>query len=218
MPQNGASSNLGRLAADAGRLISKYPLILIPAVIPAIWLFIAPLTGLLNPAAIIALGYVGVGSWRIFGFTLIYVFLLAVSQGLTIALVRDAAGGGSVSLSQALEEAISRGSVLLASAVVAAVIISVSSLVFIFPSLVAAFFLWYFIHSVILEEEAMTEALRSGVRFATARAGETLLIVLAALIVGLAFIYIPFVGWLLTIPTVAYFVTLSTLFFIEQDA
>lgn len=217
MSQNDASSSLGRLAADAGRLIGKYPMILIPAVIPAIWLFIAPLAGLLNPAVIIAFGYVGVGSWRIFGFTLIYVFLLAASQGLTIALVRDAVGGRSVSLSQALEEVVLRSSVLLTAAVVAAMIISVSSLVFVFPSLVAAFFLWYFIHGVILEDEGMTEALRSGVRFATARAGETLLVVLAALIIGLTFSYIPFVGWLLTIPTVAYFVTLSTLFFIEQE-
>ncbi|MGB2983077.1 MAG: hypothetical protein WBC63_04360 [Candidatus Bipolaricaulia bacterium] len=219
MSRNDGKSSLGKLFVEAGKLIGEFPVILIPAVIPSFWAFIAPLTGLINPAAVLTAGYVGfgVGAWRLLGYLLIYVLLLAVSQGATVVLVRDATKEGSVRLSKGFEEAVSRFAVLLTTSLVAGLIVSVASLVFVFPGLVAGFFLWYIVQGVIIDDATVTGALRSSFKFAATYAGETFAIILAALVISFAFSYIPFVGWLLMIPTTAYFATLSTLLYIQRE-
>jgi hypothetical protein len=219
MSSTGQHESLGSLFVRTGRLIGEFPIILIPAVIPALWQFIAPLTGLINPAAMLTAGYVGfgVGAWRLLGYLLIYVVLLAVSQGATIVLVRDAARGESVNLARGFEEAVSRFVPLIVASLLAGLIISFSSLVFVFPGLVAGFFLWYIVQGIVVDEETGIGALKASFRFAATYAGETFAIILATLVVGFAFSFIPYVGWLLMIPTTAYFATLSTLLYLGRE-
>ena len=219
MSQSEGSSGLVRLFAEAGRMIGEFPIILIPAVVPSLWAFIAPLTGLINPAAVLTAGYVGfgAGAWRLLGYLLIYVVLLAVSQGATIVLVRDAVRGGSVNLTRGFEEAVKRFVPLFIASLLAGFIISVASLVFVFPGLVAGFFLWYIVQGVVIDDETGVGALKASFRFAATYAGETFAIILATLVVSFAFSFIPYVGWLLMIPTTAYFATLSTLLYLGRE-
>jgi len=219
MSRTEGSSGLARLFVKAGRLIGEFPVILIPAVIPSFWAFIAPLTGLINPAAVLTAGYVGfgVGAWRLLGYLLIYVVLLAVSQGATVALVRDATQGGSARFSRGFAEAVAHFVPLLIASLLAGLIISVASLVFVFPGLVAGFFLWYIVQGVIIDDETGVGALRTSFRFAATYAGETFALILATLVASFAFSFIPYLGWLLMIPTTAYFATLSTLLYLERE-
>jgi len=213
------SSGLAQLFVKAGRLIGEFPVILIPAVIPSFWAFIAPLTGLINPAAVLTAGYVGfgAGAWRLLGYLLIYVILLALSQGATVVLVRDAAKEGSVRLSRGFAETVSRFVPLLITSLLAGLIISVASLVFVFPGLVAAFFFWYIVQGVLIDNQTGIGALRTSFRFAATYAGETFALILATLVASFAFSFIPYLGWLLMIPTTAYFATLSTLLYLGRE-
>ena len=219
MSRTEGSSKLAQLFVQAVRLIGEFPVILIPAVIPSFWAFIAPLTGLINPAAVLTAGYVGfgAGAWRLLGYLLIYVILLAVSQGATVVLIRDATKEGSVRLSRGFAEAVSRFVPLLIASLLAGLIISVASLVFVFPGLVAAFFLWYIVQSIVIDDTSAIGALQASFRFAATYAGETFAIILATLVVGFAFSFIPYVGWLLMIPTTAYFAALSTLLYVGRE-
>ena len=219
MPNSGDRVSLGQLFARAGRLIGVSPVILIPAIIPAFWQFIAPRIGLINPAATLSASYIGfgAGAWRLLVYMLTLVVLLAVSQGATVSLVREASQGRSARLAGAFEEAVSRLAPLLVTSLLAGIIVSVASLVFVFPGLIAGFFLWYIVQGVILDGESSLGALRASFKFAATYAGETFAIILATLVVSFAFSFIPYVGWLLMIPTTAYFVALSTLFYASRE-
>jgi len=219
MSQSGGRRSLGQLFVDAARLIGQYPAILIPAVAPSVWAFVAPLTGLINPSAALSAGYVGfgAGAWRLLVYLLIYVVILVISQGATVALVREAARAGSVNLPAGFREAATRFVPLFVASLAAAVIVSAASLVFLFPGLVAAFFLWYIVQGVIVDGEPGFGALRASFRFAATYAGETFAIILATLVASFAFSFIPYVGWLLMIPTTAYFAALSTILYTSRE-
>jgi len=218
MSRSSNGTGFGQLFLNAGRLIGENPIILIPAVIPSFWAFIAPLTGLLSPAFISA-GYIGFGygAWRLLVYLLIYVPLLILSQGATVVLVRDASQGGGANLQTAIEEAVSRFVPLLGASLLSGVIVAFASLAFVFPGLVAVFFLWYIVQAIILDENSAIGSLRTSFRFSATYAGETFAIVLAALVISFGFSYIPFVGPLLMIPVTAYFVALSTLFYVGRE-
>ncbi|MFC2077726.1 hypothetical protein ACFLTM_02840 [Candidatus Bipolaricaulota bacterium] len=217
MSRSASGRSLGQLLVDAGRLIGEHPIILIPAVIPSFWAFIAPYIGLLSPA-ILTTGYFGLGfgAWRTLVFLLIYVPLLILSQSATVILVRAATQGDAPSLQSGLEESISRFVPLFTASMLAGIIVALASLVFIFPALVAVFFLWYIVQVIIVNDESALGALRASFGFSATYAGETFAIVLAALVISFAFSYIPVVGPLLMIPTTSYFVALTTLFYLER--
>jgi len=220
MSRSASGSGLGKLFVEAGKLIGEFPIILIPAVIPAFWQFIAPRIGLINPAAVLSIGYIGfgAGAWRLLGYSLIYVIFLAVSQGATVALVRDASKQGSVRLYGSLEEAVSKFVPLIVASLLTGLIVSVASLFFLFPALVAAFFLWYIVQGVMIDSASGITALRASFRFSATYAGETFAVILATLVVSFAFSFIPYVGWLLMIPTTAYFAALTTLLYLGREA
>ncbi len=219
MSRKVGGTGFGRVFVEAGRLIGDHPVILIPAVLPALWIFIAPLVRLVSVRALFAAYYAGfgAGAWRLFVFLLVYVVLLVLSQGLTVILVRNAAESGSAELAKGFEEGSGRSAPLLIASLSAALVVAVGSLVFVFPGLVAVFFFWYIVQAILIDGETAIGAFRSSFRFAATFAGETFAIILAALVLGFAFIYIPQVGWLLTIPVTGYFVTMSTLLFIERE-
>jgi hypothetical protein len=73
------------------------------------------------------------------------------------------------------------------------------------------------VQAVILDGRDGVTALQSSFRFAATYAGETFVIILATLVVSFAFSFIPYVGWLLMIPTTAYFAALSTLFYASRE-
>jgi len=219
MSQNDSRSGLGRLFADAGRMIAEHPIILIPSVIPAFWQFIAPRIGLISPAAAFSVNYIGFGggAWRLLVYMLALVVFLVISQGATVILVRDVSKQGSARLEDGFGEAFGRFVPLFGASLVAGAIISVASLLFVFPGLVAAFFLWYIVQSVVIDDRSTIPALQASFRFAATYAGETFAIILAALVVAFAFGLIPYVGWLLTIPATAYFAAISTLLYMERE-
>ena len=218
MSRSGSGSGLGRLFVDAGRLIGEFPVILIPAVIPAFWQFIAPRIGLISPAAMLSVGYIGfgAGAWRLLLYSWTYVVFLAVCQGATVALVRDASQSGGVRLYGSLEEAVNRFVPLIVASLLTGLIVAVAGLLFLFPALVAAFFLWYIVQAVMLDDVDGVRAIVASFRFAATYAGETFAIILAILVIGFGFSYIPYVGWLLMIPTTAYAAALATLLYMER--
>lgn len=219
MLESEGRSGLGQLFVRAGTMLGEFPMILIPSVIPAIWQFIAPRIGLINPAAVLSVGYVGfgAGAWRLLVYLLAFVVLLVISQAATVVLVRDAARSGRPRLQDGFGEAIGRFLPLLAASLVAGVVISLASLVFVFPGLVAAFFLWYIVQAVVVDDTSALFALQGSFRFSATYAGETFAIILATLVVSFAFSFIPHVGWLLMIPATAYFATVSTLLYMDRE-
>jgi len=219
MSRSGGGTGFGQLFLEAGRLIGEHPVILIPAVLPSFWVLIAPLARLINARALFAAYYVGfgAGAWRLLLYLLIYVVLLILSQGITVILVRDATQSGSAELGKGFEEAITRFIPLFFASILVGVVVGAASLVFVFPALLAVFFLWYIVQSILIGDETATGALRNSFRFAATYAGETFAVILAALVIGIAFHFIPYVGWLLMIPATGYFSTLTTLLFIERE-
>jgi len=219
MPQTEGRPGLGALFGAAGRMIAEKPIILIPAVIPAFWQFIAPRIGLIDPTAALSVGYIGfgAGAWRLLVYMLAFVVFLIISQGATVILVRDISRQGSADLREGFGEAVKRFVPLLAVSLVAGLIISVASLAFVFPGLVAAFFLWYIVQGVVIDDASTLLALRASFRFSATYAGETFAIILATLVVSFVFSLIPYVDWLLMIPATAYFATISTLLYMGRE-
>jgi len=219
MAQHEGRSGLLELFARAGKMLGEFPILLIPSVIPAIWQFIAPRIGLIDPAAALSVGYVGfgAGAWRLLVYMLAFVVFLVLSQGATVVLVRDVARNGSARLQDGFGEAFGRFAPLFAASFVAGLIISVASLVFVFPGLVAAFFLWYIVQCVVIDDSSALVALQASFRFSATYAGETFAIILVTLVIGFAFSFIPYVGWLLMIPATAYFAAVSTLLYLERE-
>jgi len=213
----GERTELLDLFARAGRMVIERPMVFIPAVIPSFWAFIAPIAGLINPAFTASYIRFGPGAWRLLGYLLVYIVLLAISQGATVVMVRNLAGGEKADLASGFGEAFARVGPLLGASFTEGVIISLASLLLVFPGLVAAFFLWFVVQSVVIDSESVLGALRSSFRLVATYPGETFLIILATLIVGFALGSIPVVGGLLMIPVTTYFVTLSTLFYLGRE-
>ena len=88
MPTNEGRSGLIGLFGRAGKMLGEFPILLIPSVIPAVWQFIAPRIGLINPAATLSASYVGfgIGAWRLLVYMLVFVVCLVISQGATVTL------------------------------------------------------------------------------------------------------------------------------------
>lgn len=219
MSQTEGRSSLGPLFVRAARMLAAFPILLIPSVIPAFWQFIAPRIGLIDPSAALTIAYVGfgAGTWRLLGYLLVYVLLLALSQGATVVLVRNVVNKEEMSLAAGFGEAFARFIPLFGVSMAAGLIVSVTSLFYIFPGLVAAFFLWYIVQSVVIDSTSIVGALRGSFRFAATYAGETLVVILATLVVSFVFGLIPFVSWLLMIPTTAFFAALSTLLYMDRE-
>jgi hypothetical protein len=219
MPQSEGRSGLLELFARAGRMLGEFPVVLVPSVIPAVWEFVAPRIGLIDPAAALSVGDVGfgAGAWKLLVYMLAFVMFLVLSQGVTVVLVRDAARGGSARLQDGFGEAFGRFAPLFAASFVGGLIISAASLVFVFPGLVATFFLWYIVQCVVIDGASAFAALRGSFRFSATYAGETFALILATLVVSFAFSFVPYVGWLLIIPATAYFTVVSTLLYLERE-
>lgn len=211
---------LGELFGEAIRIMGRHPIIIIPAVVPSLWALIAPFIGLIGPAALLTTGYydIGIGMYIVglLVYVLVYILLLILSQGATVALVRDAYQGGYVSFSDAMGEAFSRFGVLFLASLLAGLMITIGSLLLVVPGLILGFFLWYMVQGIIVDDETASGAISASFRFAGANAGETFVVILVAIIVTVILGFIPFVGWLLMIPTTAYFATVSTLLYLER--
>jgi len=198
-------------------MVVEKPMILIPAVIPSFWAFIAPIAGLINPAFAATYVRFGPGAWRLLVYLLIYIVLVAISQGATVVMVRNITNREEADLVGGFGEAFARLGPLLGASMTAGIIISVASMLLVVPGLVAAFFLWYIIQSVVIDSESVLGALRASFRLVATYPGETFLIILATLVVSFALSWIPVIGGLLMIPVTAYSVTLSTLFYLGRE-
>ena len=219
VPERTNRPNLVSLFIGAARLLGEKPLILIPAIIPSVWAFVAPLAGLVDSSAVLSLSYANLGPavWRLLGYLLVYIVLLTLSQGATVALVRDAARGERVSLAGGFGEAFARLAPLLAASLAEGVVILAVSLIHYVLGLVAAFFFWFVVQSVVIDSESILGALRGSFRLSATHAGETFLIILATLVLSLVLGWVPILGALLMIPVTAYSVALGTLFYMGRE-
>ncbi|MGB2983536.1 MAG: hypothetical protein WBC63_06720 [Candidatus Bipolaricaulia bacterium] len=225
MPRIGFGMSLGEILGEAIRLIVQHPIILVPAVIPSLWALVAVLVWLIGPTmAVITGDYVAGSAISIAGIVvgvLIYEFLFILSHAMTVALVRDAHEGGYASVSEALEDTISCLPALLLATLMSGLIIAFGCPFLILPGLILAFLLLYVTQAIMVDEETATGAISASFRTAVAAVGETIGVVFMAGILSgigiLALVFVPWLGWILLIPTTAYFTTVFTLLYLERS-
>jgi len=224
MSRIGFGMSLGEIFGEAIRLIAQHPIILIPAVIPSLWALVAAVLWLIGPVMSAFSGnYVAGAAVSIAGIVvgaLIYEFLFILSHAMTVALVRDAHEGGYASVSEALEDTISCVPALLLATLLSGLIISFGCLFLILPGLILAFLLLYVAQAIMVDEETATGAISASFRTAAAAVGETIGVVFMAGIANvisiLVLVFVPWLGWILLIPTTVYFTTVFTLLYLER--
>ena len=134
------------------------------------------------------------------------ILLSMVAGGMTVAMAHDTLVGRVTSLASGLAATRRRLVDLIIASILASLIIMIGFLLFVVPGLVAAFFLFFTLPAVMLGGMSGTGALSASVRLVSARLGETLLLAVGLLvigvlvgIVGMIFRFVPVLGAFVTV-------------------
>jgi len=192
----------------------------IPSLLPGLWVFIAPFVGLAGPMALFSVGALGAGVATLMVgmavFFLIYFILFILAEGMTVEMIEEVYSGRSASLGSALEAVLEKIGPLVIASILVATLFSIGYVIFILPGLILTFLLWFVPQAIMLEDEGAVGSLKRSFEFVRDNAGDALIIVLVSIGLHVVLSVIPFIGWILLLVTMPYFIGLTTLLYIER--
>jgi len=153
----------------------------------------------------------GMGSLGAFAGTAILsiglsILLSMLAGGMTVAMAHDALAGGSPSLGAGLAATQRRLGDLVVASILASVVLVVGFMLFFVPGLVAAFFLLFTLPAVMVGGVGGVASLGASVRLVSARLGETVILAVGLLVIGLVvgvvgmlFRFVPVLGFLVAL-------------------
>lgn len=212
--------SIGEIFRDSFEIYLGNPSIIIPSLLPALWVFIAPFVGLAGPLALFATGAFTAGYATLMlsmvVFFLIYFILFILAGGMTVAMIRDGYEGRRASLVDALEETLARVVPLVIASILVAILLSIGYMIFVLPGLILTFFLWFVPQAIMLENERAIGSLRKSFEFVRDNTADALIIVLISVGLYAILSLIPFIGWILLLVAMPYFLCLTTLLYVER--
>ena len=136
------------------------------------------------------MGRVGVMAGSALLVTGLGVLLGMVAGGMTVAMAHDAIVGRMSSLGNGLAATQRRLADLIIASILASLVMMVGFTLFVIPGLIAAFFLLFTLPAVMLGGENGTGALSASVKLVSAHLGETLLIAIGLLLIGIGVVIV----------------------------
>lgn len=218
MTRSGLS--IGEVFRESFDLYKSNPGIIIPSLLPGLWVFIAPFVGLAGPMALFSVGAFGAGMASLMVgmavFFLIYFILFILAEGMTVEMIEEVYEGHSASIESALEAVLEKIGPLVIASILAAILLSIGYIVFILPGLILTFLLWFVPQAIMLEDESAVGSLKRSFEFVRDNTGDALIIVLVSIGLHVVLSVIPFIGWILLLVAMPYFIGLTTLLYIER--
>ena len=218
MSRSGLS--VGEIFLESFGVYRSNPSIIIPSLLPGLWVFIAPFVGLAGPMALFSVGAFGAGMASLMVgmavFFLIYFVLFILAEGMTVEMIGEIYDGRSASLGSALEAVLEKIGPLVIASILVATLFSIGYVIFILPGLILTFLLWFVPQAIMLEDESAVGSLKRSFEFVRDNAGDALIIVLVSIGLHVVLSVIPFIGWILLLVAMPYSIGLTTLLYIER--
>ena len=230
MPSHSSGLSLGEVFSEAFRVLREKPIIIVPSLLPFLWLLVISFIG---PTVILALFYVdpyGFGpefaAPTLFGllagyalFTLIFFVLYMIAAGMTVELVRQAYDESRVRFGEALGEAMRRMGQLLLATLLVGILVGIGEFLFILPGLILLFLFWFVPQAIILDEEGGVSSLGRSIEFFRENAWDAFILVLLSIVIYsvlLLLSWIPVLGAILLLFGMPYLTALSTVLYLDR--
>jgi len=208
MAESGKST---RVFQEGWTALRENPILAVPSLVAL--LIVALLNLLLMGSAMGVMGRpgLGMGSLGAFAGTAVLsiglsILLSMLAGGMTVAMAHDALAGGSPSLGAGLAATQRRLGDLVVASILASVVLVVGFMLFFVPGLVAAFFLLFTLPAVMVGGVGGVASLGASVRLVSARLGETVILAVGLLVIGLVvgvvgmlFRFVPVLGFLVAL-------------------
>ncbi|VVB71302.1 Uncharacterised protein [uncultured archaeon] len=216
----GTSRDLGKLFSRAFEIYRDNPIIIVPALLPIAALIVGViiLAGFLGIAAITGgneyATFTAVAGFLIFLIALIVLFFLA--EGITIEMVKEASMGQKADLSRAWEASRDKMEPLILSSILAGIFTVLGYILLIIPGIILSFALYFVAQAVMIDGKSGKEALATSWTFVRANLSDTLIIILASMVIEAVLPLIPAIGPLLSLLALPYLYALATLLYLDQ--
>lgn len=240
------SMTIGNLFSRAFELYKENPIIVIPSILPLVWLalfgvfiYIASMSfegafqnlqqnfSGYRPSSDIEMMYEIIKAlmgWIVtiaVGSGIFLIGLIAiqiVAQGMTIEMVRDASGGSRADLSSAWTSTKGKLMTLVVAAIVVSELLFVQYMLLIIPGLILSLLLYFVVQTIMIDDKGALESLGASYNFVKANFADSVIIVLISLVIWLLpGMHLPFyLGHLLHLVAMPYIIALSTLLYIDR--
>lgn len=230
MSRSGMGKSLGALFSESFRLLLEKPLIVVPSLLPFLWLLVISIIG---PGVILTLFYtktsfygatyvtpsfIGVLAGYAL-FTLIFFALYMIAEGMTVVLVRQAYDESRTDLGEALSVTMGRIGHLLLATLVVVVLVTIGELLLVIPGLIMMFLFWFVPQAVMLDDGGGLSAIGQSYRFFRENVGDAFVLILVSIVLysllGLLS-WIPVIGAILMLAGMPILSTWGTLLYLER--
>jgi hypothetical protein len=162
-------------------------------------------------------GGIGLGIFAVFFTYLISFSLLAIAEGVTVVMIKDAFSGNTVDLSRSWNLTKSKIGTLIFASILLGIIVSFGYLFLILPGVILGFLLYFIVQAIIIDDKGAVGSLLSSYRFVRANMFESAAIYL----VSLAILYVLseelIWGSLLYLIAMPFITSLATLFYLDRS-
>ena len=220
--------SIGEIFGEAFRLLKENPVIIVPTLLPFLWLLVVSILG---PSMILMVflrddpyevymtgGYFAIIAGYIL-FVLIFAFLYMIAEGMTVELVRQAFDEGRGDLRDAFHVTLNRFGSLLLGTLLVGLLVSIGEMIFILPGIILMFLFWFVPQAVMIDEEGGASCLGRSFEFFRENAGDAFVLVLLSVIlyaILLLLAWIPVIGAVLLLVGMPYMSSLTTLLYLDR--
>lgn len=216
------------LLSRAFKLYEENPIIIIPSLLPVAWsiisaVFIAAFVfgtayrhhypyepeGFMPGWIVGMMGGVAV-------FTIVFLALLILAQGMTIEMVQQAFKGGRADLSSAWEITKGKLATLIIAGIAVSVILFIGYALLIIPGLILTLLLYFISQAIMIDNKGALESLGTSYNFVKVNLEDSAIIALLSIAIYFVLSMIPFIGILLVLVAIPYLTALSTLLYIDR--
>ena len=171
-----SSMSIGEIFRESFELYKENPIIIIPSLLPVLWLLIMSIIG---PAVFLALfaanpymtgGYLAMMAGYVV-FFLVFVFLFLIAEAMTVEIIRQAYDEGRTHLGEAFHVTLERLGPLLLGTLLVTIFVSVGEFLFVLPGLILMFLFWFVPQAIIIDEEGGFGCLGRSIQFFRENAG-----------------------------------------------
>lgn len=230
MSRIGMGRGLGDLFTRSFQLLLEKPAIIVPTLLPFLWLLIVSIIG---PGVILTLFYTdpyGLGAAyatpTLMGvlagytlFTLIFFALYMIAEGMTVELVRQAHDESRANLGEAFGATMNHIGHLLLATLLVGILVAIGELLFVLPGLILMFLFWFVPQAVMLDDEGGLSSLGQSYHFFRENGGDAFILVLVSIVIYslLALLsWVPVIGALLLLVGMPFLSTWGTLLYLER--
>ena len=211
---------IGEVLSQAFKIYLGNPIIIIPSLIPMIWLIFGSIFFFAGFSGLLFFDISGIVASAFLLFLALYIILFFVlfilAEGITIIMIRDAFQGEDVDLGRAGVSSKNRLSALVMASIISVFLLIIGYVLFIIPGLILTLFFYFLAQAIILDGTSSLKAFTASYKFVLRELSDSIVIVIISFVIGVVLPLVPYVGFILSLLSIPYIYGIATLFYIDR--